>query len=166
MKLKTLCLSVAVTFAATMSAAAFDSTFYLVRHAEKQADHNPPLTEAGVKRAKAIAEKLKGKKLNAVYSTDYTRTLQTAEPTAKQHKLDITKYDPRKLKDFAVELKNLEGTYLVVGHSNTTPYLASLLIGEKLPMLNEKQYDRVYIVHIDNDGKASLSMDYTEPRTE
>ena len=167
MKLKTLLFSTVIACAATVSASAFDGTFYLVRHAEKQDDgtRNPSLTEAGAARADAIAQKLADTKLNTVYSTDYKRTIETATPTAKQHALEVTKYDPRKLKGFAAELKGMDGTHLIVGHSNTTPYLASLLIEEKLPMLTEKQYDRVYIVRIDDNGKATLEMDYTEPRT-
>ncbi len=151
----------------SFSAQAFDSVYYLVRHAEKQDDgtRNPSLTNEGLERAKAIADTVKGVKLDAVYSTNYKRTLETAGPSATQHHMDVSKYDPRKLKEFAEELKHKDGNYLIVGHSNTTPVLASFLSGEKLPMLTEKQYDRVYVVTINSKGEAQLTMQYTEPRT-
>ena len=61
---------IAAVLSATISFStqAFDSVFYLVRHAEKQDDgtRSPSLTEQGQERAKAIAATVKDFKLDGV----------------------------------------------------------------------------------------------------
>jgi len=81
------------------------TTIYLVRHAEKQTTGNgsmmisdPDLTEDGRLRAKALADTLAGKKITAVYATQYKRTQQTAEPTAILKLTPIKRYDAATVK--------------------------------------------------------------------
>ncbi len=148
---------------------AFDTTYYLVRHAEKQSDgtHDPALTEAGVARAQKIAKVLKGVKLNAIYSTDYKRTRSTAAPVAAQTGLEVVLYDPRQgaFETFIASLKELEGNILVVGHSNTTPVVAGVLSGQTLPELHEHQYDHMYIVTRKKGAEETLVIKYINPLT-
>lgn len=62
---------------------------FLMRHAEpmrsaaQPADPNPPLSEAGQRRALALAARLKDAAIQAIFVTDTVRTQQTAEPTAR-----------------------------------------------------------------------------------
>lgn len=56
---------------------------FLMRHAEQTSDPEPVLTEAGHRRAAALARRLKEAGITAIYVTDAQRTRQTAEPTAK-----------------------------------------------------------------------------------
>lgn len=144
-----------------------DATLYLVRHAEKASDgtRDPNLTDAGHARAQWLAAYLSDKNILGVYSTDFKRTRQTAQPTAMAAGLEIQPYDPRALPDFARKLKALEGAHLVVGHSNTTPALASILTGKEWTELEEYQYDHIYVVRVGSDGTASASITYSEPRT-
>ncbi len=148
---------------------AFDATFYLVRHAEKQSDgtNDPALTDEGTARAQVIADLLRNEKLDAVYSTGYKRTRATAAPTANQAGLDVTLYDPKaeQFSAFIDKLKVSNGTYLVVGHSNTTAVVAGALSDQPLPDLEEHQYDHVYVVTRSDNGHATLTIKYTEPRT-
>ena len=62
-------------------------TIYLVRHSEKDVSFNnsadPPLTPCGEQRSKSLSRFFKDVPLSAIYSTDYTRTKNTALPTAK-----------------------------------------------------------------------------------
>jgi len=62
------------------------TTYYLIRHAEKdrtdKTNKNPNLNEKGLERAKKWATYFKEIQLDAVYSTNYNRTQQTAKPTA------------------------------------------------------------------------------------
>ena len=55
------------------------STYYLIRHAEKQIvnNPNPELTDKGILRAGNWAVIFKDIKFDAVYSTDYLRTIAT-----------------------------------------------------------------------------------------
>src|SRR5687768_18433277 len=56
----------------------------LVRHAEKAAQpaQDPPLTEAGAARARALVAVARDAGVKAIISTQYLRTRNTAEPTA------------------------------------------------------------------------------------
>ncbi len=125
-----------------------DATYYLVRHAEKILGvPDPALTDAGAQRAEYLAVRLKDVDLTQIYSTDYIRTQETAKPTAAQHGLTVTSYDPKNLEGFAQTLLLLNGHILVVGHSNTTPQLAGYL-GSKPgePIVEATEYDRFYVI--------------------
>jgi phosphohistidine phosphatase SixA len=130
---------------------------FLVRHAEKAAEAaDPALTEAGEARAQALAGLLRDAGIEAVYSTDYRRTRDTAAPVASGLGLDITIYNPAKLGDLAADLDRRCARCLVVGHSNTTPELVGLLGGDPGPPIDEaSEYDRLYIVTIGADGAVS-----------
>ena len=144
-----------------------EATLYLVRHAEKVEDSDPGLTEQGQARALALAALMKDKGIIKVFSTDYKRTRQTAAPTAAQSDLDISFYNPRAFQEFAAALKaeflERRQSMLVVGHSNTTPYLATLLTGQEFPMLRENQYDHLYAVTVDENGNLTASISYFNP---
>jgi phosphohistidine phosphatase SixA len=144
-----------------------DQTYYLVRHAEKAGgmDRNPPLTEEGAARALWLAAYFSDKSLKAVYSTQYLRTEQTAAPTAEALGLTVQPYDPRDLPGFAETLKSVEGPVLIVGHSNTTPILAGILAHDPQEELDERVYDHIYVVTVDDAGHASLRIDHSDPRT-
>ncbi len=127
-------------------------TIYLVRHAEKDlsGSHagNPPLTACGEERSEYLKRFLSEVHLDAVYSTDYTRTLNTALPTAKSKGLEIRQYDAADLEGFSKLLMERKEDALVVGHSNTTGVLAGLLAGEEIGEFDESVYNRVYQVVI------------------
>lgn len=129
-------------------------TIYLVRHAEKQHSDSkdPALTVCGKERAAELAKILSAVELQYVYSSGYTRTLDTARPTAASQRLEIFHYDPRKLEELASTLKAGKRDAMVVGHSNTTAVLAGLLVGEQLAEFDESIYDRIYQVVLSGSG--------------
>ena len=134
--------------------------YYLIRHAEKdrtdEKDRNPNLNENGQKRAKKWATYFKNIDLDAVYSTNYNRTQQTATPTAKSKNLEIKSYDPRKLYDSIFKIDTKGKTVLVVGHSNTTPVFANKILGEKkYENMDDHDNSSLYIVTITGDKKTS-----------
>ena len=120
--------------------------WYFVRHFEKQQGPNPELTDEGKKRAKQLAEFFADIPLKQIYSTDYLRTQQTAAPVADKRGLKVQTYDPRQLADFAQKLR-FGSDILVVGHSNTTPELITLM-GAKTPIINESDYGQLFVVSI------------------
>lgn len=71
------------------------TTFILVRHAEKAADgtKDPPLTQEGMQRARALASLFGEVPFDAVFSTNYKRTLETARPLSNKNKLEIQLYE-------------------------------------------------------------------------
>ena len=127
-----------------------DQTIYLIRHSEKVADgsNDPALTQCGKQRSELLAKFFHSIKLTGIYSSSYTRTLETAQPTASNQQLKVQLYDPRKLEAFSQRLKAEKGNALVVGHSDTTAVLAGMLAGESLEAFDESIYDRIYQVVI------------------
>ncbi|MEI9920353.1 MAG: phosphoglycerate mutase family protein [Bacteroidota bacterium] len=102
------------------------TTFILVRHAEKDnGKDNPALSAEGKQRALALAKLLEKQKIDAIYSTDFNRTKETVRPLADSKGLQITIYDRQP------DLAGLKGTIVICGHSNTIPALANKLIGKE-----------------------------------
>jgi len=121
-----------------------DATYYLVRHAEKtKAKKDPSLTEAGTKRAQDLAVRLNDAPITKIYSSDFTRTRETAAPIASAKGLEVTLYNPRDLEGLSKHLLAETGHILIVGHSNTTPELSQLLGGDGgEPIVEATVYDR------------------------
>lgn len=135
------------------------SVYYLIRHAEKdrsdKSKKDPKLTKQGNNRAAYWAEVFANVKFDAVYSTDYNRTRETATPIAKANELEITSYHPFKL-DFEGFLKRTKGkTVLIVGHSNTTPAFTNKLLRKELfESIDDNNNGNVYIVTITGETKT------------
>jgi phosphohistidine phosphatase SixA len=136
------------------------ATYYFVRHAEKdrsdKSNRNPHLTEKGLERAENWSNALMNIKFDAVYSTDYNRTKETAQPTADKNNLELTIYDPRNLDGNAFLKANKGKTVLVVGHSNTTPMFVNSVLGnEKYPQIDDNNNANLYIVTVSTSGEMS-----------
>ncbi|MCK5149166.1 histidine phosphatase family protein [bacterium] len=133
------------------------TTCFLIRHAEKikTTDPNPQLTEEGEKRAVQWSKIFASVSLDAVYSTNYQRTLATAGPTAESQGLEIQLYQYGKIdyKQFMSDTKGLK--ILIVGHSNTIPEFVNILIGhQKYQDIEHTNNSNLYIVE-NIDGKIS-----------
>lgn len=136
------------------------TTYYLIRHAEKdrtdQTNRNPDLNESGLERAIKWADRFKDVKFDAVYSTNYNRTMQTATPTAVSKNLEIQKYYPSKMYDSIFQVDTKGKTVLVVGHSNTTPAFVNKIIREKkYEDMDDNNNANLYIVTIIGDKITS-----------
>lgn len=151
-------LVVALLFVTTTAVVGAQESFtiYLVRHAEKTVDEkDPDLTTCGEARAESIAHFLSEEPLEAVYSTEYTRTVATATPTAGSQQLTIQFYEAGDLRNVADRLIKRMENALVVGHSNTTDELVGMLCGmdyEANP-IDHEEYDRIYQVVMSADSK-------------
>lgn len=141
-----------------ISAAHADATFYLVRHAEKQNDgtKDPHLTEQGHLRAESLAQQLSLAKVSKIYSTNYHRTQETAKPLSDVLGVSVEAYNSSNLEKFARALKTETGNVLIVGHSNTTPQLATLLSGQDVDAIDESEYENLYQVVLIGE-KATLT---------
>jgi Fructose-2,6-bisphosphatase len=135
------------------------STYFLVRHAEKQTGvKNPGLTEAGLARAAKLTALLSGLQIDQIMSTDYKRTQATVAPLAKAHKINVQSYDPSMQKDLFTDLTVFnKQNVVVVGHSNTIPKLANILIGkEVIENYPESEYSQLIIISLSQPGMASF----------
>lgn len=108
--------------------------FYFIRHAEKNrsdtTNTNPNLTKKGLQRALGWSNYFDSIPLQKVYSTSYNRTQQTAIPTATKQGLEILEYRPDTMISESFINANKGKRVLIVGHSNTTPYLVNALLQE------------------------------------
>ncbi len=136
------------------------TTYYFIRHAEKDrsdpSEKNPHLKEEGSKRSENWSHILGNVKFDAIYSTNYYRTIETAKPTADKNKLDISIYNERSSNYVDKFLKDTKGkTVLVVGHSNTTPAFVNAVLGKnKYENIDDNNNGNLYIVTIIEDKIA------------
>lgn len=163
---KTTVVATLIFFVAVCSKAQ-TAKYILVRHAEKDTTQNgstmmsanPPLNAVGEARAIRLITALKAFSIDSIYSTNFIRTINTAVPLAQQVGLPIQHYNHKALDVFANQLLQTNNkTFLVVGHSNTTPTLANLLSNSNTyKPLDESVYNKIYIVTIKN-GKALVEV--------
>lgn len=147
------------------------TTVFLVRHAEK-ADaprENPPLNDAGKLRSRALARLLKQSGIKAIYTSQFLRTMQTAEPLAEQLGIKATalpisssQSNPREVSEQSVrEITNkiyerAGEAVLIVGHSNSIPAVIKMLGGDAVPTIDEQKFDDLFIVTVLDKGKAKV----------
>lgn len=136
-------------------------TVIVVRHAEKAAEpaSNPGLTAAGVARAAALDSALADAKVTAILVTPYRRNTETAAPIASRFGLTpivvpITAQGGVKLHALAMATKarELGGTVLIVGHSNTVGAVVEALGGPKVGDLPDGEYTLLWTVVVDGQG--------------
>lgn len=134
------------------------TTIYFIRHAEKvDSSKNPDLSTAGITRAAHWNEIFSETPFDAIYSTDFKRTKQTAAPTAINKKIDITIYDAKNIDFQKFITDNLGKTVLVVGHSNSIPDFVNKLINQSLyPIIEETTFGNLYIVTLNGDKITHL----------
>jgi broad specificity phosphatase PhoE len=128
------------------------TTYYIVRHAEKETTTtmttDVPLSAAGKERAEALKAVLMPKSINHIYSTNTIRTVSTAMPLSSSIGLMIELYDPRDT-SFVTRLRKIEkGKVLVVGHSNTVDDIVNNLVGQTKISgdLPDSQYGDLFVV--------------------
>jgi broad specificity phosphatase PhoE len=149
------------------------TTIIFVRHAEKAAMpvDDPGLSEAGQRRVAELTRQLRDADvvagIDAIYSTPFRLTQETAQPIADALDLPINTYDPSDTEAVLERiLKNHKGKIiLVVAHSNTVPVLiANLGASKKVPPIQEDEYDNIYIISIPWFGKTkTIRLRFGEP---
>ena len=148
------------------------TTVFLVRHAERADSprEDPPLLEAGVARSQQLARILANAGVKAIYTSQYLRTRQTAEPLAKQLGIEaaavqikMSTANPRQVSAESIN-EIVEKIYqragenaLVIGHNNTTPEVIRALGGDMVPTIDEKTFDDLFVVTVFAKGKARVT---------
>lgn len=130
------------------------TTYFVVRHSEKESSgvmmmqSDPPLSAEGEKQALDLKNYLQNKSIKTIYSTNYARTIATAEPLRQSLGVNLKTYDPQKNKELIEALRKIsDGNVLVVGHSNTVDDVINGLLGEsKMNDLDDSEYGNVFIV--------------------
>jgi broad specificity phosphatase PhoE len=94
--------------------------------------------------------------INALYSTSYTRTLQTLKPLSVRTKLQVQEYAPFNKEEIEQIIeKHKDQTIVFSGHSNTIPAILNFLTGkDHYKTFPEWQYDDLHIVTIHDSASA------------
>lgn len=139
----------------------------IVRHAEKATDDptDPNLSEAGLKRAQDLLNVVGAAEVSAIYTTQYKRTQQTAQPLATKLNLAVTKVEMTRANAagypaaLAKEIlaKHAGKTVLVVGHSNSSPQIAEAFgVPRPAAIDDATEFDRLFVVIVPKTGKPQL----------
>ena len=141
------------------------TVIFVVRHAEKAVGgDDPPLTEAGLRRAQALARMAGEGKIAAIYTSQFTRNHETAKPLSDQIGVPVTEV-PVNLQnpgDYGHALAKQilaqhAGEYVVVvGHQNTVPGTVQGLSGKLVPGLKDTEYGSLFIIIVPADGEPRL----------
>ena len=126
--------------------AAAAEAVYVIRHLQKAAGDDPPLTPEGSAGASALADILADRGIGAVFATPTRRAIQTATPLAVRLGLPVRRYDPANSAALIEGARAIPGNVLIVGHSNTVPDLVAQFGGERPPPMTEQDYGTIYAV--------------------
>ena len=150
---RALFLAATAVFAFTTMASA--QSVFVVRHAER-ADTaaggspmmatDPDLSDAGRARAQSLAAALKDAGITAIYTTEYKRTQQTAEPLAKALGLQVTVISSKDMPGLIDRIKGAAANVLVVGHSNSVGEVIGKLGVTDPVKLTDQDYDNLFVV--------------------
>jgi broad specificity phosphatase PhoE len=144
------------------------TTVIVVRHAEKVDDsRDPALSEAGLRRAAALADALADAGVQAIYTTQFRRTRDTAAPLAALLQLEpVVIESAGNAAEGATSLagrvmeREAGRTVLVVGHSNTVPVIIQALGGPDIGGIEDDEYAGIFIVIIDGNGTRLIRAGY------
>lgn len=130
---------------------------FVVRHAERadagaamsqmRAQADPPLSAAGMARARKLAAMLADAGIKAIYTTEFRRTQQTAQPLADRLKITeehVSSKDTAALVA-TVRREHSQDVVLIVGHGDTVPAIVKAFGGPTVT-LGENEYDNIFIV--------------------
>jgi broad specificity phosphatase PhoE len=113
--------------------------------------NDPPLSDSGRIRADQLRDRLSSSNIRHIFSTDYKRTKNTAEPLHQLTNVPVVLYSPKKdsTVSFIEQLKQItKGNVLVVGHSNTVDDITNMLTGQTVVPgdLKDSEYDNLFVV--------------------
>jgi len=140
---------------------------YVVRHGEKAAEprRNPGLTLEGKARADALAERLADAGLTAIITSQFARTRATAAPVAKATGLEPTEISYRpgdfeahgRIVATAVRERFAGGVVLVVGHSDTVPWIIRALGGPDMePLCEATEYASLFELTLEAGAASAM----------
>lgn len=148
-----------------------ETIVYLVRHAEKSTENpsNPDLSARGYVRADSLASQLREAGINVIITTHFRRTIQTAQPLARQRGITpevIT--NGGSTADHvdsvaAAVRRHLGSRILVVGHSNTVGRIAEALGASHIGDLCDNEYSDLIILSIHRSSPVGYLIDSYGP---
>ncbi|NCT85602.1 MAG: histidine phosphatase family protein [Comamonadaceae bacterium] len=160
-----------LTAALCAPAAALPELVVLVRHAERATEPvgNPALTPAGEQRAQALAQALAGLRVNAILTTQFRRTQDTAAPLARALGIQSQAIEARRggaaehVRAVADAVRAQTGVVLVVGHSNTVTAVLAELGGPRLAEICETSFQHAFLLQPGTPAPRWAQFSYGAP---
>ena len=144
----------------------------LIRHADRDVpppgapDYpGPSLNDKGMARSRELVHVLSTSGIQAICTSKYTRAKMTAKPFFAEHSnLPLVRLnEATELKDHILT-HHAGQTVLVVGHGNTVPELIALLGGPSLPVIDDCEFDNLFVlVRYSTTSAGVTKLKYGEP---
>ena len=148
---------------------ALRTTYYVIRHTERDPGENPPINEEGMARAERLADALEEAGIDEIATTSFIRGQQSGQPLSDRTGAPITVAPFDKANstwpEFATQVaawqreREVAGkTYVMIGHSggyNTT--LLEALGAPPVDTMAERYQDMVILIR-EPDGVVRLSI--------
>jgi broad specificity phosphatase PhoE len=127
---------------------------YLMRHAEQGPPPELALTEAGHRRAAALAHRLKDARITAIFATDAVRTQETAGPIAKAFGLTPKLVALAQIEELVQRVRSepAHARVLVVNHSLNIGAILKGFGHRETAVVARDEYDALFIIVPRPDG--------------
>jgi phosphohistidine phosphatase SixA len=139
------------------------TTVLLVRHADidlPALSSDPPLNAAGRRRAAGLAHIAGEAGVTAVFTSTFTRTIQTVGPlVARLGQIAHPVPAPAVLAQ-QVTAGALGSVVVIAGHSNTIPEMIEALGVPAAPVIGEHEFDNLFVVGVVGGEAALLRLKY------
>jgi broad specificity phosphatase PhoE len=147
-------LTLAVAFVAPNAAYSQDVIF-LVRHADRASNEpDSVLSKGGEERAQCLVHVLKDASINAIFTSEFKRTQQTAGPVASEFHIEPKIIPRANTAELVKELKASKSfPILVVAHSETLPLIVQQLGAGTIAQPGALEYDKLFVVPV-SKGKT------------
>jgi broad specificity phosphatase PhoE len=133
---------------------------FLIRHAEQMHDvENPPLTNAGLDRAKTWATVFRDAGIKMIYTSKKTRTKQTGEAIATELNIPLRQVSRKDIDGLInrVRDEHTDEVVLIVTHSKFLPKMLKAFapLGE-YPVIDMDDYGSLFIVVAKGEAEPTV----------
>ena len=149
-------LAILTTFSSVASA---QRAVFLVRHADRLDDsEDTPLSKAGEARAQLLARLLQDAGITAIYTSQFQRTIKTAEPLAMALQIKPVSI-PAPDRDGLfkrIRSENTNDIVLIVGHDRSVPALLKLFGHPVDVKIAPTEYDNLFVLVPKDTGPPTV----------
>ena len=159
MKSFLLVLALGAVLTSFTSVAYAQKAVFLVRHADRLDDsEDTPLSKAGEARAQLLARMLKDAGITAIYTSQFQRTIKTAEPLASALKINPVSIPAadREVLFKRIRTENRDDIVLIVGHDRSVPAVLKSF-GHPLDVtIAPTEYDNLFVLVPKDTGPPTV----------
>lgn len=123
------------------------STIFVTRHADRYGtEPDPDLTPKGEGQARLLAQLLSDANVKHIFTTELTRTRETAAPLAHQANVVPVVVPQANFDELIVKVRGAvrpNESILIVGHRASVPGIVRALTGKDVPPLGSGEYGRL-----------------------